>query len=182
MASNVRDVDSAMIELKKVSTASDNDIEAYYSNATKSAKKYGSTIDDVISSTADWSRLGYDLEASQKLSDATTLLQKVGDNMTQETASKGLISTLQGFRMSTDEVGKIIDSVNEVANTQPIDTLGIFEGLERSASSLSASGNTLDQSIAMISAANSVVQDPASIGTAFKTKFLRNCLYVQKCA
>ena len=182
MASNVRDVDSAMIELKKVSTASDNDIEAYYSNATKSAKKYGSTIDDVISSTADWSRLGYDLEASQKLSDATTLLQKVGDNMTQETASKGLISTLQGFRMSTDEVGKIIDSVNEVANTQPIDTLGIFEGLERSASSLSASGNTLDQSIAMISAANSVVQDPASIGTAFKTKFLQDCLYVQKCA
>lgn len=173
MASNVRDVDSAMIELKKVSTASDNDIEAYYSNATKSAKKYGSTIDDVISSTADWSRLGYDLEASQKLSDATTLLQKVGDNMTQETASKGLISTLQGFRMSTDEVGKIIDSVNEVANTQPIDTLGIFEGLERSASSLSASGNTLDQSIAMISAANSVVQDPASIGTAFKTMSMR---------
>ena len=153
MVSNVHDIDSAMIELKKVSAASGNDIETYYGDAVKSAKKYGSTIDDVISSTADWSRLGYDLEASQKLSDATTLLQKVGDNMTQETASKGLISTLQGFRMSTDEVGKIIDSVNEVANTQPIDTLGIFEGLERSASSLSASGNTLDQSIAMKSAA-----------------------------
>ena len=88
---------------------------------------------------------------------------------------------------SLDEVKEMtlygeIDRVNEVANTQPIDTLGIFEGLERSASSLSASGNTLDQSIAMISAANSVVQDPASIGTAFKTKFLQDCLYVQKCA
>lgn len=173
MVTNVRDVNSAMIELQKVSDASSGEIKSYYGNAAKSAQKYGASIDDVISSTADWSRLGYGLEDAKKLSDATTLIQKVGDNMTQESSSEGLISTLKGFRMEADEVGKIIDSVNEVANTQPIDTSGIFSGLERSASSLSAAGNTLDESIAMITAANSVVQDPASVGTAFKTMSMR---------
>lgn len=175
-------VNSAQIELAKVSDAPTSQLTKYWDEAVISAKKYSSTISDVISNTADWSRLGYKLEDAKKLSDATTLLQKVGDNMTQESSSKGLISTLQGFRMEADQVTSIIDKINQVSNTQPIDSAGLFAGLERSASSMSAANNSLEQTIALITAANSVVQDPESVGTAFKTKFLRNCLYVQKCA
>lgn len=51
--------------------------------------------------------------------------------------------------------------------------------MERSASSMRAANNTIDETIALITAANTVVQDPDSVGTAFKTRF---CLYVQKCA
>ena len=64
-------------------------------------------------------------------------------------------------------------SVNEVSNTQPIATNGLFEGLKRSASSMSAANNSLSQTIGLITAANSVVQDPASVGTAFKTISMR---------
>lgn len=173
MMQAVKDVNAAQIELTKVSNAPTSELSAYWDEAAVSAKKYGSTISDVISNTADWQRLGYDFEASKKLSDATTLMQKVGDNMTQESASKGIISTLSGFKMDADEVTKVIDVVNEIANTQPIDTAGIFEGLERSASSMNAANNSLEETVALISAANSVVQDPASIGTAFKTISMR---------
>lgn len=84
-----------------------------------------------------------------------------------------MISTLKGFNLDAEEAMSIIDKVNEVANTQPIDTSGLFAGLERSASSMSAANNSLDQTIALITAANSVVQDPDSIGTAFKTISMR---------
>ena len=67
-------------------------------------------------------------------------------------------------------------------NNFAISSGGIGDALQRSASSLAAANNSLDQSIALITAANTVVQDPDAVGTAFKTKFLRNCLYVQKCA
>ena len=180
--SAVKDVNAAQIELTKVSNASGTQLSQYWDEASQSATKYGSTISDVISSTADWSRLGYKLDGAKKLSDATSLLQKVGDNMTQESASSGLISTLKGFQMNADEVTKVVDVVNEVANTEPIDTAGIFDGLTRSASSMKAANNTFEETVALITAANSVVQDPDSVGTAFKTKFYRNCLYVQKCA
>ena len=182
MIQAVSDVNKAQIELAKVSNASTSDLSQYWNEATESAKKYGSTISDVISNTADWSRLGYSLDDAKKLSDVTTLLQKVGDNMTQQSASQGLTATLKGFSMQADEANKIVDIANEVANTEPIDTSGLFEGLEKSASSLSAANNTLEQSVSLITAANSVVQDPSSVGTAMKTKLLRNCLYVQKCA
>lgn len=44
--------------------------------------------------------------------------------------------------------------------------------MTRSASALAAGGNTLDESIALITGANSVVQDPDVVGTALKTEFL----------
>lgn len=169
----VKDINSAQIELSKVSDASTSQLSNYWDEAAESAKKYGSTISDVIESTADWSRLGYNLEDSKQLSDATTLLNKVGDNMTQESSSEGLISTLKGFQLEADQAESIVDKVNEVANTQPIDTAGLFAGLQRSASSMDAANNTLEETIALITAANTVVQDPDTVGTAFKTISMR---------
>lgn len=39
----------------------------------------------------------------------------------------------------------------------------------RSASALAAAGNSLDESIALVTAANNVVQDPEKVGTTMKT-------------
>ena len=164
MASVIREVNASQIELTKVTTASPTQLTQYWDQAAESAKKYGAAISDVINSTADWSRLGYSLDEAKELSDATTLLQKVGDNMTQESSSEGMISVLKGFQMQADQAESIVDKVNQVANTQPIDTSGLFEGLERSASSMDAANNSLEQTIALITAANSVVQDPDSVG------------------
>ena len=55
--------------------------------------------------------------------------------------------------MNADEVTKVVDVVNEVANTEPIDTAGIFDGLTRSASSMKAANNTFEETVALITAA-----------------------------
>lgn len=146
----VREVNSAQIELRKVSEASDSQLVSYWDQAAESAKKYGATISDVISSTADWSRLGYNLEDSKLLSDVTTLYQRVGDNMTQETASQSLVSTLQGFNISANQAESVIDKFNEVANNYAIGSDGIGEALQRSAASFNAAHTSLSKSIALI--------------------------------
>lgn len=114
MVESVVDVNSAMIELQKVSSAPQNQINSYFDSATESAVKYGAKISEVIQSTADWSRLGYGLKDAAELSDVTTLLTNVGDNMSQEKSSEGLISTLKGFNMQASEAESIVDKVNEV--------------------------------------------------------------------
>lgn len=58
-------------------------------------------------------------------------------------------------------------------NNFAISSSGIGQALLRSASALSEAGNTIDESIGMITAANSVVQDPEKVGTALKTLSLR---------
>ena len=173
MVQAVRDINASQIELRKVTDASESQLTAYWDEAAASAQKYGAAINEVINSTADWQRLGYSFDESKELSDLTTLIQRVGDNMTQESSSQGLISTLQGFQLAADEAQKIVDITNEVANTQPIDTSGIFAGLQRSASSMSAANNTLEETIALITAGNAVLQDPERVGNGLKTISMR---------
>lgn len=114
MPKEVTEVNSAMTELYKVSDASANEINNYFGDATKSAKEYGAAITDVINATADWSRLGYSLPDSKKLAEIAVLYKNVGDGIDISTASKSLVSTLQGFQLEADDALNIIDQFNEV--------------------------------------------------------------------
>lgn len=89
--------------------------------------------------------------------------------MTQESASQSMVSMLQGFNIEAKDAERVLDSVNEVANNFAIDTAGIGEALQRSAAAFSAAGTDLNKSIALVTTSNAVVQDPASVGTMFKT-------------
>lgn len=173
MPKEVIKVNSAMVELNKVSDASALDIVKYYDEAVKSAKRYGSSVSDLISATADWSRLGYSLPDSKKLAEVATLYKNVGDGIDISTANESLVSTLQGFKLEANDAMHIIDAFNEVGNNFAIGSDGIGEALKRSASSMYAAGNTLEETIGLVTAANAVVQDPDSIGTAYKTISMR---------
>ena len=68
---------------------------------------------------------------------------------------------------------QIVDKFNEIGNNFAISSTGIGEALQRSASALAAAGNSIDESVALITAANSVVQNPEQVGTALKTLSMR---------
>ena len=80
---------------------------------------------------------------------------------------------MKAFGIESDDTMSIIDRFNEVGNNFAITSAGIGEALQRSASALFAAGNTIDESIALVTAANSVVQNPEQVGTALKTLSLR---------
>jgi DNA repair exonuclease SbcCD ATPase subunit len=62
---------------------------------------------------------------------------------------------------------------NRFLNNFAISSDGIAEGLQRSASTLVAAGNSLEQSIAMLAAGNKVAQDPEALGNALKVLSMR---------
>lgn len=53
----VRDIDLALTELKKVTDETEETYDKFLETAAKTADKVGSTIQKVVSSTADWARL-----------------------------------------------------------------------------------------------------------------------------
>ena len=169
LAQNVVEIDSALTELRKVSDASNERLQQSFEKSAKTAQELGSTISDVIGVTSDWARLGYNVDEAEELARVTTLFQTVGDNMTAEDTSSYLISTMQGFQLATDQAERIADKYNEVANNFAIDTAGIGEALKRSAASFNAANTDLSQAIALVTATNTVVQDPSSVGTLWKT-------------
>ena len=169
IGTEVTKLDTALTELRKVSDASSERLQQSLSKSTETAKELGSTIEDVINITADWSRLGYSVDEAEELARVTTLFKNVGDNMSAEDASSFMISTLKGFEMEADQAMDIADKFNEVANNFAIDTAGIGDALQRSAASFNAANTDLNESIALITATNAVVQNPESVGTLWKT-------------
>lgn len=177
---NVNELDAAMVELKKVTNETGTAYSKFFENAKVQAADVGSSLTDAITATADYARLGYSISEAADLAKASQIYYNVGDGFNSITeASESVISTMKAFGIETKDVMSIVDAFNTTGNNFAISTQGVGEAMKRSASALAAAGNDMYESIALITAANSVVQDPASVGTALKTKF---CLDVQKCA
>lgn len=167
---NVVDIDTSMTNLKKVTNETESAYSSFLSSASSQARELGASISDVIDSTAEWSRLGYTLDESQELAKWSTVLSNIGDGIDSASdAASYLVSILKGFGMEADEVEHVVNVLNSVGNNEPISESGIAEALVRSASALSAAGNSFEESVSLISAANSVLQDPDTVGTTLKT-------------
>ena len=173
MVQEVIKIDTAMTELRKVSTSSASEISNYFDHAADSARAYGQTIDEIIDSTASWTRLGYNLDDAKVLSDASAELALVGSGLNLDSATEGIQAILRGFQMSADSAKQIGNIVNEVGDTSPIDQSGLIQGLERASAVLHETNNTLAESAGLITATTSVTQDATSAGTAWRTVALR---------
>jgi TP901 family phage tail tape measure protein len=97
--------------------------------------------------------MGYNIPDSKQLAEVAMLYKNVGDGISIDDANSSLISTLQGYQMQADEAEHIVDVFNEVANNFAIDTGGIGEALQRSAASLNAANTSLEESVALVTAA-----------------------------
>lgn len=167
---NVVEIDTALTELKKVSELTGKSLEKYMDRAAESAQKLGVSISDYISSTADWKRLGYSDEDAENMATYSTLLKNVGDNIDDvNTSSSYLISTLQGFGLLAKDAEDVVDKIDAVANTQPITAQAIGEILTRSSAAMAAANNNLSETIALGTAAYSVLQNAESTGTMLKS-------------
>jgi len=173
----VYDLDTALTDLTKTSDLTKENFASFAKQATQTANSVGALTLDVIKSTTEWTRLGYSLQQAQQLAKETVIYQNVGDISSAEEASTDLIAAIKGFGIEVDNQGKniqhLVDVYNEVGNKFAISSAGIGEAAKRSASALTEAGNSMEQSIALITAANASIQDPERVGNALKTLSLR---------
>lgn len=176
MVTAVIEVDTAMTELRKVTDETEATYSKFLDTAITRSKQLGATVADTVTASADFARLGYTLDEAAQLADAAIIYKNVGDGIEDiTTASESIISTMKAFGIEAENSMFIVDKFNEVGNNFAISSKGVGDALIRSASALAAGNNTLDESIALITAANSVVQDADKVGTTLKTvsMFLR---------
>ncbi len=170
MVASVREIDTAMTELKKVTSETDAVYTQFLTNAATRATQLGSSISDVVTASADFARLGYGIEDASMLADAAIMYKNVGDGIENiSVASESIISTMKAFGIEASDAMLIVDKFNETGNNFAISSKGVGDALVRSAAALAAAGNDFDESIALITAANNVVQDPDKVGNALKT-------------
>ena len=169
----IKEIDAALTELRKVTDETEETYNKFLSTASKTAAKVGSTIKDVVSSTADWARLGYALKDAAKFAESTQILMNVSEFTDVSQATDTLISAVQAFGYTAETSMDVVDLLNTIGNNYAISTADLAQSLTKSSASLVAAGGDLAEAAALTATANAIIQDADAVGTALKTTSLR---------
>ena len=181
MYNEVLKVDTAMTGLKRVTNLTSDEYENLYDRMTKSAKEYGSTLDDIINSTASWVRLGFDSNVAEKLSEVTATYQHVTD-LDNSTAVNNLVTAYKGYQEQLLELNnndsvkamtQIADVYDKLGNEMPVTAAQVGEGMTKAAAVLEQSGAKFTEAAGMITGGGAVTQDFDAFGNALKISALR---------
>ena len=171
---NVVDIDTAMTELKKVTNETDSTYQSFLTEAGARAKNIGTDVSGIVNATADYARLGYSLSDATKLADVSAIYYNVGDDLDSfDKATENIVGTMKAFNIQANDAISLVDKLNNVSNNYAVSSGDLGDILQRSASAMEAAGNTLDQTIALGTAMNSVVQNAETTGSTLKVLALR---------
>ena len=166
----VTDIDTKMRDLKRVADdTSADDLNQFPEIANKTAISLGQTTENVIEATTTWKQLGYSFrDSSEELSKWSMVLSNVGDISAKESAND-LVSVLKAFKLEAEDVGTVVDSLNEAGNKFSITTGDLAEGLRTGGAALAITNNDLYQSEALITTGVEVLRDPDTVSNGLKT-------------
>lgn len=173
--STIMDLDTQLVDLRKTTSMTTSELNQFYIASSDVAKELGVTTSEIISQASAWSRLGYSTkEASTEMAKLSSKFASVSPGMTTENATDYLVSTMQAYGIAVDDVErKVMDNVNRIGNTFATTNAEIGEMLTRSSAAMNAANNSLEETIALESAAVEVTRNAEMTGTAFRTVSMR---------
>ena len=175
MISTLVDLDTQLIDLRKTTTMSASELDNFYHSSSDVAKQLGVTTSEIISQAAAWSRLGYSSnEAATLMAKLSSQFASISPGASTEDATNYLVSTMQAFGIAAEDVKEsIMDNVNIIGNTMATSNAEIGEMLERSSAAMKAANNSIEETIALESAAVQITRNAEMTGTAFRTISMR---------
>jgi TP901 family phage tail tape measure protein len=172
MIDNIKELDTAMINLQRVTHETGEGYERFLANASDRAKELKTTTSALIEQSYQWAKLGYDMEDSLKLSEASTIFSRVAD-VGQEQALKNLVTAMKAYGIEAEDVMSIVDKLDKLNNEYAVSAAGLGDGLERAASAMAMTGNSIDQTLAMLTGAGEITQNLENTANGLRIVGLR---------
>lgn len=176
--SSVYALDTALVDLKKTTTMTANELEDFYYAANDVAKQMGVTTEEIINQASAWSRLGYSsAEAATKMAKYSSMFASISPGMDVDTATTELVSIMKAFGIGNDNPDDVLDGIlskiNIIGNTAATSNAEIAEGLGNSSAAMATMNATLDETIALFTAGQEIVQNASQVGNALRSISLR---------
>ncbi len=163
------ELDSALTQLRIVTKANEAAMNDFSKSAAASAERIGASIRDIVDSATTFARLGYSLEESGILAKYTAMLKNVGDIEVGD-AQNAITAIFKAFKdLNIKDIESVMNKLVVVGNNFPISVAQIAEGMNNASSSLAAAGNSFEQSVALLTAANTTIQDISKASTGLRT-------------
>lgn len=169
----ISDVQFRMMEISRIMADGSINVQEYRDQLVSLAFEYGRSFDDVSDATLRFARAGYSADESIMLTRQAMLALNTAELDASE-ATDGMISVMAQWGLNADtaeetaaNLGATIDKINKVADNFPITSEGLLEALQRTSQGFNLTGATIEETIAMIVAAEKEAQRGGRvIGTA----------------
>lgn len=172
MKDAVIEIDTAMTNLYKVTDETDAKYSSFLSKSSKSAQELGRSVSSLVEQSANWAKLGYSVDESADLAKISSIYANVGE-VDDATAVSDIVTSMKAFNVQASDSITIIDKLNALGNQYAVSSADLGTGLSNAASALSLAGNSMDQTLAMITAMSEVTQDASESGNALKILSMR---------
>lgn len=176
--SSVYALDTALVDLKKTTTMTTSELEDFYYASNDVAKQMGVTTEEIVNQASAWSRLGYSsAETATKMAKYSSMFASISPGMDIDAATDGLVSIMKAYDIGNENPDDVLDGImskiNIIGNTATTSNAELVNMLQKSSSAMAEANNTLEQTIALETAAVEITRDDDSVGTAFKTIAMR---------
>jgi len=125
----LKELDILMVDIAKVTNLSAEAMINLKNSSFEASNAFGRTAQDYLKSVGEFSRAGYEGK-SEDLAKISLLAQNVG-SLTGETANAFLLATdaAYKFKGSQEELGKVLDGVNQIDNRFATSIQKVSEGM-----------------------------------------------------
>lgn len=158
----MKNVDTEMVNIRKVTGFSADEMERLEKSAYSLASKYGRTASEVLAGGTTFARAGY-TDQIEQLSELSLLLQNVGD-LQADGASKFIVATDKAYKLggSYEDLMAIIDGLDNITNKNATDMQKMTDGMTVAGSVFAESGESIETFAALLGTATANTQRSGS--------------------
>lgn len=160
VVNEVYKLDTALTELNKVADLTKKELQDITQQAYNAATEVHSTGLEILAATTEFKKMGYEIKNALDLAKVATIMTNIAEGLNSSSeAATILISVLKGTGISAEYAERVLDKLNEVSNNNAIGFDNLARMLQTTSSTMSVLGNTIDETIGLLTGAFEVIQD-----------------------
>lgn len=149
----VKDFDRAFTEFAKVTNLAGEELNGYIEKLGDLGTAVGRTKTTMTELATGFRKAGYSEEDSAKLATYGALLQNTADEQLEASeATSVIVSALKAFDLQASDTIRILDDINITSQDFAVSSADISRGLTQAGASMSTYGNSLEQTISLLTA------------------------------
>lgn len=160
--------EDTVVELKRV-IQEDIDNKEISDTLYDLAAKYGQTFENASTVASNFAKSGKNWQETIKATEAALLSMNVAE-LTAEDSSTGLIAVMNQFGYETEDLTHIIDVLNKEADSSPVSTEKLLQGLQKAGSYAKQANMSLEETVSVLTALSGATgASGQQLGTATKS-------------
>lgn len=124
----------------------------------------------MVESAAEFAKAGFNEADAAQLAKVSSMYQNIADEqLSAGEASEFIISQMKAFNITAEDSLHIADAVNNVSNNMSVSSADLARNLGNMSAAMSVGGNTMEESIGLLTGITEITRSAASASRALVT-------------